>query len=187
MNAISNWFLRAAPSLLFLLFVLIYVLEKFALRLVAPERSVLWSGVLSEMDLLLILMWMWAAGSFLESVVPAKAKFDLTVFRAALVYLAAYPFLTASHLLKDSWLGFSPRLPLLLFAWVCTILVLNLLSKSLVWAETGNVTSFFDYALDFLLIAVFAVIGVWFIQPRINRLYAKSLNIAPPVILPAEA
>jgi hypothetical protein len=46
-------------------------------------------------------------------------------------------------------------------------------SKSLVIAEKGEPITFDDYALSLLLL-FFSLIGISLIQPRINRLYARS-------------
>jgi hypothetical protein len=52
---------------------------------------------------------------------------------------------------------------------------LYFVAEGLVIAETGKRVSFFDCVGPFFLIWFF-VIGVWFIQPRINRLYATKRN-----------
>jgi hypothetical protein len=95
---------------------------------------------------------------------------------------------------------FSLILPVLLFAWlapslvpndhsplalvktglrvlafVCTIYDIGFVADLLIRAETGKPAPFIEVAGQFLLIWFF-VIGVWFIQPRINRLYAERLR-----------
>ncbi len=52
---------------------------------------------------------------------------------------------------------------------------LYFVSKNLVLAETSKSASFYDYAGPFFLIWFFPV-GVWFIQPRINRLYGQPAH-----------
>jgi hypothetical protein len=47
-------------------------------------------------------------------------------------------------------------------------------SKSLVLAETGKPASFYDYAGPFFLLWFFPV-GIWIVQPRVNRLYSERL------------
>jgi len=64
--------------------------------------------------------------------------------------------------------------PLHLLAMFCLFYLLYFVSKSLVLAETCKPASFNEYAGLFFLIWVFPI-GVWFIQPRINRQYAESL------------
>jgi hypothetical protein len=48
-------------------------------------------------------------------------------------------------------------------------------AKNLVKAETGKRVTFYDYAGPFFLLWFFPI-GVWFIQPRINQLYAEKHN-----------
>jgi len=55
----------------------------------------------------------------------------------------------------------------------CVFYGLYFVSKSLVMAETGERASFFNCLGPFLLLW-FAIIGVWFIQPRVNRLYTEK-------------
>lgn len=173
MNPITKWFLRATPSLLFLLFVFGYLAERLASRTLTGKHDVLLDAM-SAFDGMFVLVWMWSAGSFLNSIIPTVSKFNLSIFRVALVITALYPFLASARFNNYPSSVYSIRSPLHVLGWLCAFYVINQVSKALVLAETGNVTSFFDYALEFLLIWIFPVIGVWFIQPRINRLYSKS-------------
>jgi uncharacterized RDD family membrane protein YckC len=54
----------------------------------------------------------------------------------------------------------------------CMFYDVYFVSKNLVLAETSKSASFYDYARPFFLIWFFPV-GVWFIQPRINRLHGQ--------------
>lgn len=65
-----------------------------------------------------------------------------------------------------------------LFAMFCIFYGLYFVSKSLVLAETGKPASFYDYAGPFFLIWFFPI-GIWFTQPRINRLFAERTKAAP--------
>jgi hypothetical protein len=56
---------------------------------------------------------------------------------------------------------------------------LYFVAKTLVLAETGKSASFYNYAGPFFLIWFFPI-GVWFVQPRINRLYSEK-RIAEPI------
>jgi hypothetical protein len=46
-------------------------------------------------------------------------------------------------------------------------------SKNLVLAETRKPASFYEYAGPFVLLW-FLPVGVWLVQPKVNRLYAKD-------------
>jgi len=70
---------------------------------------------------------------------------------------------------------FVMTIPVHLFAVFCMFCNLYFVAEGLVIAETDERASFFDCLGPFLLLW-FAIIGVWFIQPRINRLYAEKRN-----------
>ena len=176
LNAISKWFLRATPSLLFLLFVFGYLAEVLVSRALIPGRHAVLLEAVSVLDGAFVLVWMSSAGSFLNSIIPPPSKFNLSIFRAALVIMALYPLFASDRFINYPSSVYPISVPFHVLAWLCGFYVINLLSKSLVLAEARNVSSFFDYAFEFLLTWVFPVIGVWFIQPRINRLYSKSSN-----------
>jgi len=55
----------------------------------------------------------------------------------------------------------------------CIYYALYFLSKSLVLAETGKAPSLFAHLLLWFLF-YFVPIGIWFIQPRINRLFVAN-------------
>jgi len=57
---------------------------------------------------------------------------------------------------------------------VLYVLQIYFVSKSLVLAETGRPAVFYDYAGPFFLVWFFPI-GVWIVQPRINRLYERKL------------
>src|ERR1700735_1458922 len=67
LNPILRWFLRATPSLLFLLFVCGYLAERFVSRTLTGKQDVLLDAM-SAFDGLFVLAWMWSAGSFLNSI-----------------------------------------------------------------------------------------------------------------------
>ena len=173
LNPIIKWFLRATPLVLFLLFVCGYLAERLVSRIFTGNHDVFFNAM-SAFDGLFVLVWMWSAGSFLNSVIPPSSKSNLSIFRAALIVTALYPFFASDRFINYPSSVYSVFIPFHVLGWLCAFYAINLVSKSLVLAETGNVTSAFDYALEFLLIWTFPVIGVWFIQPRINRLYSKS-------------
>jgi hypothetical protein len=58
-----------------------------------------------------------------------------------------------------------------MFYMFCT---LYFVSKSWVLAETGNAATFYDYAGPFFLTWFFPI-GIWVIQPKVNRLFDKTL------------
>lgn len=58
-----------------------------------------------------------------------------------------------------------------LLATIAVLYVLGFSAKNLIMAEKQAAISFFDYAGPFFLMWFFPI-GVWFVQPRVNRLVA---------------
>lgn len=131
-------------------------------------------GALTAVLTLLLIGWFWSLGSFLKSLSPPRERPSLRWFRFSLVYAAAYVLVFLAVLSRE---GAPPALiiPFHLLAMFCMIYNLHFVAKSLVLAETGRATSFYDYAGPFFLLWFFPI-GVWVIQPRINRLFAASLE-----------
>jgi hypothetical protein len=56
---------------------------------------------------------------------------------------------------------------------ICLIYILYFDSKSLALAERNESVSFYDYVGPFFLLWFFPI-GIWIIQPKINRLYVEK-------------
>lgn len=102
------------------------------------------------------------------------------LFRFALLYPILYvPVLFG--------LAFNPSkdvavtiVPLHLLAMSCMVYILYFVAKHFVMVETGKAASRSDRAVigTFLLFWFFPL-GVWFVQPQVNRLYESRLPGAP--------
>jgi hypothetical protein len=64
-------------------------------------------------------------------------------------------------------------IPAHLFTMVCLFYILYFASKSLVLATTNKPASFSGYASPFFLLWFFPI-GIWILQPRVNRLYTQE-------------
>jgi hypothetical protein len=175
MNWIARFFLRAKSWEIFLLSVGILVLLQIPLFISNQGESVRldWGPALTSM--LSVNVWFWVVGSFLNSIVLPGLRPGLGLFRCALIY----PILYLAGLVI-----FSPPplamlgiviFPLHLLAVLCMFYLLSFVSKNLALAETGKEVTFYDYAGPFFLLWFFPI-GVWIVQPRMNRLYAEGAN-----------
>jgi hypothetical protein len=122
---------------------------------------------------LLLAVWLWSLGSFLTSIAPPTLRLSLGMFRFAIIYTPVYLFAFNAF-----FGGFRPLLiafvfPLHLLAMFCLVYSFYFVSKSLVSAEWGEPVSFSSYAGTLFLIWFFPI-GVWIVQPRVNRLYADK-------------
>lgn len=132
--------------------------------------------IAAELWYLCFVAWFWSLGSFLSSVVRPDLRLNLKFFYLALMYPPVYIafFQVAFDKLTSPYI-FLAVFPFHLFAMYCMFFNLNFVSKSLALAEKGEPVSFSGYAGPFFLLWFFPI-GIWFVQPRVNRLYAATLR-----------
>jgi hypothetical protein len=120
-------------------------------------------------------LWLWSVGAFLHSIVESRLRLNLNVFRMAVIFPLIYAPVFAASLYSLRPALFLIIFPLHLFATFSVFCSFRFVSKSLALVERASPVSFPDYRGSFLGLWFFPV-GVWFIQPRINRLYAGTLS-----------
>lgn len=143
----------------------------------AGTLGLLW-GANTALGMLCFAGWFWSMGTFLISIVQPLLRLKTGFFRFSLIYPVLYSFAAGPFFLNPDASMFAVIIPLHFFAVFCMFYSLRFVAKSLVLAETGKPASFYDYAGPFFLIWFFPL-GVWFIQPRVNRLYAARRNAEP--------
>jgi hypothetical protein len=181
MGAMVTFFLRARHWQIFLLFFGIgYVGGTAALLFPlvtaqSPEELLKINfrfGVVTVLFMFCLVAWLWSMGSFLNSIVKPTLRLRLGFFRFALLYPTLYIFMFLTLFGTTNLALLALIFPMHFFAMFCLFYDLYFVSKSLALAETCKLASFYDYGRSFFLLWFFPI-GVWFIQPRINRLYAK--------------
>ena len=120
-----------------------------------------------------VLAWFWSMGSFLGSITTSELKLKEGFFRFALVYSAVYMFIFFTVILIPGPSKAALIVPLHLLCMFCLFYILYFVSKTLALVELGKAVTFYDYAGAFFLMWFYPV-GVWFIQPKVNRLYAEA-------------
>jgi hypothetical protein len=127
-----------------------------------------------ELMVLCLLAWLGSLGLFLQSVKRLELRmrtklFSISVGAAALYALAFVPSRVFNgSTLKASVETLSPL-------WLVSVLyILIFVSKSLLTAEKQIPVTFAQYLGLFFLLWFFPV-GVWFIQPKINRLFRDRI------------
>jgi hypothetical protein len=111
--------------------------------------------------------------------VKLEFQSELWVFRTALLCpLVVYASLFILAFTTSAQIPQQAILPLHLLALISFLYLQIFVSKNLVSAETGKSASFSAYLGTSLLIW-FWPIGVWFVQPRINRLFAHGPTASP--------
>jgi hypothetical protein len=181
LKGVTDFFLRAKHWQIFVLVWGTYFVGQMAIAsslptTTGPFENPLKVGLFSEavmVPFVVCLMgWLWSMGSFLFLIVKPTLKLNIGFFRFALTYSTLYLLTALPFFLSRNPAVEAVILPMHLLALFCLIHVLYFVSKSLVIAEQGKTVTFGDYALSLLLLSL-SPIGVWLIQPRINRFYAE--------------
>ena len=176
-----NFFLRAKHWQFFLLIWGAYFLGTIVLAASVPEGPVenilkveLFAEVVMSPSIVCLMGWLWSMGSFLVSMANPPLKLNIQGFRFAVLFptlclLTGLPFFLSRNPVAMQAI----ILPLHLFALGCLFYVFYFVSKSLLIAERHKAATFNDYGSSFFLL-FFSLLGIWLIQPRINRLYIRS-------------
>jgi len=182
MNLIASFFLRAKHWQLFLLLVGIGFVGDigiFATISTTPSSPQALGRATDLMEIVMVpfmfcfLGWFWSMGSFLSSILQPIVRVKTRFLGFAIVYPGLYMFVFFALFLSTKPWMVAVIFPLHLFAMFCIFYDLYFVARNLVLVETGSAKSFYDYAGPFFLLWFFPV-GVWIIQPRINRLYLRG-------------
>lgn len=184
MSPSSAFFLRAKHWQIFLLVAGPYLLGTVAM-FAAPIQSET-TSVRNPQNIFMTMMflcmvfclcWFWSMGSFFNSATSPQLRLKSAFFRFAIFYPPLYMLVFIFYLAQPAAAGrsFSLLLPFHFLAVFCMFYDLYFVSKTLVMAEMGKPTSFYDYAGPLFLLWFFPL-GIWFTQPRVNRLYAKGTS-----------
>ena len=136
--------------------------------------------------------WFYALATNLHKKLPGTVKMNLAKYKLFLFIPAVYILLICIFIFAfiniaiDQEVGLEPAIfaliiPLHLFSLFCLFYCLYFNAKALKAVELQRPVTFGDYAGEFFLIW-FYPIGIWIIQPRINKLFddqngnAQSLN-----------
>jgi len=181
MKTLASFFLRGKPWQIFVVVAGLYAVGMSAivdpmLPFPTPHavvtRATMLSGLVAAVSTLGLLVWLWSMGSFFNSIVVTNLKMREGLFRTALVYPPVYIAWYISTFPISGIRKFLVDFLLALPGMFCVVYLFVFVSKTLVMTETGEPATFSDYAGPFFLLWFFPV-GIWIIQPRVNRLYAN--------------
>lgn len=173
MVKLRELFLRAKAWQIFVLMVIV----PFAVGFLSINSDIKFSVSLMFVCILGFLGWNWAIGSFLNSTVRPPAKLKTGFFHFAVIYPIVYIPVFFFLALHPVVISAALLIPLHLFGMFCMFYLLYFASRSLVSAEKKKVVkSFGDYAGEFMLLWMYPI-GIWIVQPRVNRLYEKVRSV----------
>lgn len=128
----------------------------------------------------LLFGWIYVLGINLFKKMPSSLSSGLTKFRIAICIPAMYILLISIFMSLTLPTANPPQLsilaliiPLHLISMACILYCLYFVAKALKTAEWQQPVSFSDYLGEFFLLGFFPV-GVWLIQPRINKLFSQT-------------
>ena len=133
------------------------------------------------------LWWAYTVGTNLYKRQPTGGGLKINRFLGALLIPAVYiafllfliMWLTSSvhHLAQPPVFVILLAVVIHLFSMVCIFYCIAFIAKALNVVEGKRANNFSDYAGDFFLLWFF-FIGIWIIQPRINRIFAHEPDAA---------
>jgi hypothetical protein len=139
--------------------------------------------------------WFYALGTNLYKKLPIDTPMNLMKFKVFLFIPVAYMVLISLFMLvafpgfvdngPESFASFAIIFPIHIFSMFCIFYCLYFISKAMKTVEWQRQVTFSDYAGEFFLIWFFPI-GIWLIQPRINKLFEtaeetlKSFNSDSP-------
>lgn len=156
----------------------------------ADTTSLHWTIILAVSLIVMILSygiylnWFYALGTNLHKKLPITATMNLTRFKffffVPFVYMLSLPFfiLNWSRTImvygakNDGTIVF---ISLTLFTLYCIIYCIYFNAKALKTVERQMPVIFSDFATEFFLICFFPI-GLWIIQPRINKLFDTTIE-----------
>lgn len=137
--------------------------------------------LLSPFEIILIfllLSWFWVLGMWLNQFVPEDLRSATNLFKFSIIFPVAITIsLQALFILRPSNSSLPDFvlfiIPLYFLFIFCLLYDLNFISKNLVLAEKNDKVKIEEYIGPFFALWFFPI-GLWFIQPRVDALFAQK-------------
>lgn len=169
MRMMRNWFLRARHWQLFLLFVVFPMAAQFTVIVAGGSRLQYWYFGVMGFWAACVLGWFASVGTFCSAVI--REMRGRVLFYFGLLYPIVYTGFFVWWATHASKISAYVILPGHLLCMFCIGYEMYFVSRMLVSAESGTLASFASYAPSLALL-YFYPLGVWVLQPRINKLFA---------------
>jgi hypothetical protein len=120
--------------------------------------------------------WFWSIAINLQDKLPGELKLKVNRFKTflllSIVYIVIYFVFIDSSEAFDEPATFAITIPFHMFFMFCILYCLFIVSKTFKTVELQRIVTFSDFAVEFFLIWFFPV-GIWIIQPKINKMIEK--------------
>lgn len=117
--------------------------------------------------------WLWSVSSACFKALPAELKSSPRPMQAGLIYAILYLVFSGLFFFGPGEQPSGYVILMHLLAMTAIFYSLGFTAKQLVKLEQGKYVSFFSYSGSFFLFWFFPI-GVWFIQPKVNKLLGTS-------------
>lgn len=148
-----------------------------------PTKAMFFFPIIMVLFVGLFFSWFYTLGTNFHKKLPLSAKMNLTKFKIFLFIPVAYMLLISVFMVKmfsdiadggqSNPAVFALIVPLHLFSMFCIFYCLHFNAKALKSVELGRPVTFNDFSGEFFLLWFFPL-GVWFLQPRINKIFADQ-------------
>ena len=115
--------------------------------------------------------WFYALGTNLHKKLPLTAPMNLTRFKIFLIIPIVYILIFSLFLTEIP----VEIIPLHLFSMFCLFYCMYFNAKALKAVELQTPVTFSDFSGEFFLLWMFPI-GIWTIQPRVNKLFDTNLE-----------
>ncbi len=137
---------------------------------------------------ILFFCWFYTLGTNLHRRLPTDVKMNsllfkifLTIFAISTLLLCYFLYHFYSNIIPSAAQGHPPYIspliiliiPLQFFSVFCIFYCMYFVAKSLKSIELQREAVFGEYIIEIILI-LFLIVGIWFLQPKINNLFAEE-------------
>ena len=165
MKTLLMFFVTAPAWKIFSLFIFPILLFFF---FADPSNSMLVSKTLLLFSLWTTLLWLYSIGTFIYEKYESYLSIPLGRFKACIFYDLVYSAIFVYDVIPFDYLY-----PFHLVSSVCNIYSLYFISRLIVMVEKQGPVKFRDYFGTFIA-AWFYIIGLWYIQPRVNNIFLSD-------------
>lgn len=151
-----------------------------------PTEMFFFFPIVMILVMVLFFGWFYALGTNLHKKLPKTATMNLNKFKIFLFIPVVYILFICVFmfvLFSNTSIGGQPNLaifaviiPLHLFSMFCVFYCLYFIAKALKTVEWQKTVTFSDFAGEFFLIWLFPI-GLWIIQPRLNKIFDPKVGV----------
>jgi hypothetical protein len=150
--------------------------------MIAGDSKWMFAGMVSGVFVFLVFIaWYWSLGTNLNKKIPEEIRMRSGFFRFGTIcgVAVSVPCLLVFFVIvaigEFGRRVFALLVPSYVFGIFCVFYGFYFIAKNLVMAENKRKVGFHEFVGAFLLMWMYPI-GIWFIQPRVNRLFEEEMG-----------